>query len=108
MMGRQCGESFAPRVRYALCFEHVFIREEDVVSEIYWSEQNTHASDYRLNACLSNDRLQSQVYSGAKAVAILQIRRLEVGKKKKICPMHLLLVIPSPSEHASSFCSSMV
>jgi len=96
MMGRQCGESFAPRVRYALCFEHVFIREEDVVSEIYWSEQNTHASDYRLNACLSNDRLQSQVYSGAKAVAILQIRRLEVGKKKKN------MSYASPSRHTKS------
>ena len=50
MMNRQCGEPFAPAVRYALRFEHVSIREEDVVSEVYWSEQDAHAPDYRLNA----------------------------------------------------------
>jgi hypothetical protein len=56
MMDRQCDKSFTASVRYPLCFEHVFMREEDVVSEIYWGEQDAHAPDYRLNVSLGGDR----------------------------------------------------
>ena len=77
-MNRQCGEPFAPAVRYALRFEHVSIREEDVVSEVYWSEQDAHAPDYRLNADF-------------KGLMVTSLRNLEW--QQKLCPMCLLPLV---------------